>query len=99
MKNTTNYTWIMDNYKSSTYPRLKELMGYKNTQDLIDCPYLTYARLYHYNPRFVQDCLFDFLNHCVRTGKMADSQSGLIIKNPTYNAFVETLDVFDLTDF
>lgn len=94
MKNTT---FIKDNFKSSTLPRLKSDYGYKSNKEINECPYLTYSRLFMYNPTFAQHLLFEYMEHCKRTGKMADPTTLRIIPTQTYTQVSEELDVFDLT--
>lgn len=94
MKNTT---FIKDNFKSSTLPRLKADYGYKSNKEINECPYLTYSRLFMYNPTFAQHLLFEYMEHCKRTGKMADPTTLRIIPTKTYTQVSEELDVFDLT--
>jgi hypothetical protein len=93
MKNTT---FIKENFKSSTLPRLIADYGYKSNKEINECPYLTYARLFMYNPSHAQGTLFEYMEHCRRTGKMADPKTLRVIPTQTYNQVSETLDVFDL---
>lgn len=88
----TNSKAIKENFKSSTMPRLKELFGYKSQKEINECPYLTYALLYLYNPLCVQDLLFEYLYHCRRTGKKADHITGRIIKCEDNEQFAQAVN-------
>ena len=74
-----NYKWLKTNFKQSTTERIKEVMLYKNAEEINACPYLTYSRLFMYNPQYVQDTLFEYILHCKRTNKMACPKTGKLL--------------------
>ena len=56
-----NATYIRENYKTSTLPRLKEYKEYSSDKKINDCPIITSCLEELKNTAHVQDELFDLI--------------------------------------
>jgi hypothetical protein len=73
-----NSTYIKNNYKSSTIPRLKLFYGFRNLKEIDNSPLITEVlkkfEVFGNNPRQTQDIFFEQLDFEIKIQKLLAEQ-------------------------